>query len=57
LRVGHFPVLTLANKNKFDHSRQYAARVATDLAEVLFGIEHGEYLDQARIFVPRLANQ
>jgi hypothetical protein len=34
-RVGHFPVLTLANKGKFDHSRQYAARVATDIAELL----------------------
>jgi hypothetical protein len=56
-RAGHFPVLTLANKSKFDHRRAYAERVAIDIAELLFGIEHGDYLDQARIFLPRLANQ
>jgi hypothetical protein len=56
-RIGHLPVLTLANKSKFDHSTAYAERVATDVAELLFGIEHGEYRDQPRIFVPRLANQ
>jgi hypothetical protein len=53
-RVGYLPVLTLANKGKFDHSREYAQCVATDVAELLFGIEHGEYRDQRRIFVPRL---
>jgi hypothetical protein len=52
-RAGGIPVLTLANKSTFDHSRAYAERVATDVAELLFGIEHGEYRDQARIFVPR----
>ena len=53
--VGHLPVLTLANKGRFEHSREYGKRVATDVAELLFGIEHGEYRDQQRIFVPRLA--
>ncbi len=56
-REGHLPVLTLANKSKFDHSRAYAEQVANDIAELLFGIEHGEYLDEPRIFVPRLANE
>jgi hypothetical protein len=55
-RTGHIPVLTLANKSKFDHSRAYAEQVAIDVAELLFGIEHGEYRDQPRIFVPRFAN-
>ncbi len=48
-QLGHLPVLTLANKEKFEHSREYAKRVATDVAELLFGIEQGEY----RIYVPR----
>jgi hypothetical protein len=51
-RVGHLPVLTLANKAAFEHSRGYAERVATGVAETLFGIAHGEYRDQPRIYVP-----
>lgn len=53
-QVGHFPVLTLANKGRFEHSREYAERVATDVDQLLFGITHGEYRDQKRLFVPRL---
>ena len=53
-RVGHLPVLTLANKGKVEHNREYAQRIATDIAELLFGIELGDYRDQRRIFVPRL---
>lgn len=52
-RSGHLPVLTLANKGKFEHSREYAERVATDVAELMFGIAHQEYLEEPRIYVPR----
>ncbi len=52
-RAGHLPILTLANKRKFEADRRYADRVATDVAEILFGIVQGEFLDQSRIFVPR----
>ena len=51
-RVGHLPVITLANKSKFNHSRSYSKQVAIDVAELLFGIKQGEYRDQMRIFVP-----
>jgi hypothetical protein len=52
-REGCLPVLTLANKGRFENSTEYARRVAIDVAELLFGIAHGEYRDRARIFVPR----
>lgn len=53
-RTGHLPVLTLANKGKFYHSREYAERVASDVAELLLGIAvDGQYRDQPRIYVPR----
>lgn len=52
-RMGCLPVLTLANKERFDTSAGYAQRVAIDVAELLFGIVHEEYRDQPRIFVPR----
>ena len=52
-RSGQLPVLTLANKGRFEHSRAYAERVANDVAELLFAIAHEEYLDQPRIYVPR----
>lgn len=51
-RRGHLPVFTLANKGKFEHSRAYAEQVATDVAELMFGIAHHDYLEQARIYVP-----
>ncbi len=51
---GHLPVLTLANKGRFHHGRDYAQQVASDVAELLFGIAHqGQYRDQPRIYVPR----
>lgn len=50
--AGHLPVLTLANKARFEHSREYAVSVATDVAELLFGIAQGEYHDRPRIYVP-----
>src|SRR3954454_5385694 len=43
---GKLPVLTLASKTKFEHVPAYAIRVATDIAELLLGISHGEYRDQ-----------
>lgn len=49
---GHLPVLTLANKGRFEHSAEYAQRVACSVAEVLFGIAQGEYRDRPRIYVP-----
>jgi hypothetical protein len=52
-RVGHLPLLTLANKTKFEHRREYAERVASDVAELLFGITREGYRDQPRIYVPR----
>lgn len=52
-RIGCLPVLTLANKGRFEHSREYAARVATDVAELLFGVNQAEYRDRPRIYVPR----
>jgi hypothetical protein len=52
-QIGHLPVITLASKRKFETDREYAVVVATDIAELLFGIVHGEYCDQSRIYVPR----
>jgi hypothetical protein len=49
---GHLPVLTLSDKGKFEHKREYAERVATDIAELLFGIGHEQYRDRDRIYVP-----
>jgi hypothetical protein len=50
---GHLPVLTLSSKRRFEHDRRYAERVATDVADLLFGIAQQEYRDQPRIYVPR----
>lgn len=50
-QMGHLPVLTLANKARFENSAGYAARVAADVAELLFGVAQGQYRDQPRIYV------
>ncbi len=50
---GHLPVLTLANKRRFERDPEYARVVATDVAELLFGISQKEYRDMPRIYVPR----
>jgi hypothetical protein len=51
---GHLPVLTLANKIKFENDPSYAERVADTIADLLFGIAgERQYRDQPRIFVPR----
>jgi hypothetical protein len=52
-REGHLPILTLANKGKFENSAAYAAKVAEDVADLLVGIFHDGIRDQSRIFVPR----
>jgi hypothetical protein len=49
---GLIPILTLANKVKFEHDPDYAMQVAIDLAELVFGIAEGEYRDRPRIYVP-----
>lgn len=51
-REGHLPVLTLANKGKFERSKAYATNVAIDVADLLFGIHHENIRNQPRIFVP-----
>lgn len=51
-RAGHLPVLTLANKGRFENSIGYATHVANDVAELLFGIELGDYRDRPRIYIP-----
>jgi hypothetical protein len=55
-QLGHLPVLTLSNKGKFERDRSYAERLATDVAEHLFGISLGQYRDQPRIYVPLKGN-
>jgi hypothetical protein len=51
-REGHLPVLTLANKGKFENSEIYAARVTEDVAEQLFVAFVDKIRNQPRIFVP-----
>jgi hypothetical protein len=50
--AGHLPVITLSSKIRFERQREYAERVATDLAEVLFGVVQGEYRGVPRLYVP-----
>jgi len=52
-QVGNLPVLTLADKARFERDRAYGERVASEIAEILFGIREGEYRDSQRIFIPR----
>lgn len=51
-REGRLPVLTLANKRRFENSETYAARVSQDVATVLFAVFVEGVRDQPRIFVP-----
>jgi hypothetical protein len=50
---GHLPVLTLANKGRFENSEAYATRVAEEVADLLIDAFYHEIRDQPRIFVPR----
>jgi hypothetical protein len=50
---GHLPVLTLANKGRFENSEGYATRVAEEVADLLIDAYYHEIRDQPRISVPR----
>jgi hypothetical protein len=51
---GCLPVLTVADKRRFERDREYTFRVAADIAEILFGIAcDRSYCDQRRLYVPR----
>lgn len=52
-RTGCLPVLTLANKDRFERSSEYADRVAKALAEILFDIRYYKICDQPRIYLPQ----
>ncbi len=52
-RAGHLPVLTRANKEKFENSAAYATKVAEDVVDLLIRIFQGGIHDRPRIFVPR----
>ena len=52
-RPGSLPVLTVADKRRFERDSGYADRVAEGVAEVLFGLtQEGKYRDRPREFVP-----
>lgn len=52
-REGHLPVITLANKARFENSEAYALTVAEEVADVLIRVFHDAVRDQPRIFVPK----
>ena len=52
-REGYLPVITLANKGRFENSEAYALIVAEEVADVLIRVFHDAARDQSRIFVPR----
>ncbi len=50
---GQLPILTLANKGKFENSETHATKVAEDVADLLVSVFYDGIRDQPRIFVPR----
>ena len=50
---GLLPVITLANKDTFENNANYAARVAEEIAEVLFLAFHENIRGRSRIYVPQ----
>lgn len=56
-KPGHVPVLTIADKRRFENDAEYREHVAADIAEVLYGAFLGEYRDRDRIFLPFKAPQ
>ena len=52
-RDGCLPVITLANKGKFENSEDYATKVAEEVADILVVVFQDGIRDQPRIFVPR----
>lgn len=51
-KPGDLPVITIADKTRFELDADYRERVVADVAELLFGIAQGEYRDLDRIYVP-----
>jgi hypothetical protein len=51
-RVGCLPVVTLADKSRFERDSRYRDRVAEHVAELLFGASRGQYRSYPRIYVP-----
>src|SRR5262245_22773176 len=49
-RPGHLPVVTLANKGRFENSGDYALQVAEEVADVLVAVFADGIRDQPRIF-------
>jgi hypothetical protein len=49
---GHLPVLTLANKGKFENSASYAITVADNVTDLLYGIFYEKLQTPPRIFLP-----
>jgi len=52
-RDGCLPVITLANKGKFENSENYATKVAEQMADILVSVFQDGIRNQPRIFVPR----
>lgn len=52
-QLGHLPVVTVSDRQRFVQETDYARRLAADLVEVLYGASLGQYRDQPRIFLPR----
>ena len=52
-REGCLPVVTLANKGRFENSESYATKVAEVVADILVTVFLDGIRDQPRIFVPR----
>ena len=51
-RPGCLPVVTLGSKARFEDDDAYHRHIAEDVAEILFGVYHGQYRSQPRIYVP-----
>ncbi|MBX9678818.1 MAG: hypothetical protein K2X38_08630 [Gemmataceae bacterium] len=52
-KSGHPPVITIANKRRFQRDGAYAQAVAAQIGDIMFGLVSGPFRDQPRIFVPR----
>ena len=50
---GQLPVLTLANKSRFQLNREHFIHTVRDIADLLLDIHDGKSCDQPRIYVPR----
>jgi hypothetical protein len=50
---GCYPLITLANKGRFEHLETYARQVAEEVADILISVFSDGIRNQPRIFVPR----